>query len=52
VTDVFLANGSQDDCIAAMRSAMGPPQPSAESIASEIVAETEHGVPSVWFMEG
>src|SRR3954469_1946855 len=28
VTDVFLADGSQDDCIAAMRSAMGPPQTS------------------------
>jgi hypothetical protein len=52
VTDVFLADGSQDDCIAAMRSAMGPPQPSVESIAPDVVAQTEHGVPSVWFLDG
>jgi hypothetical protein len=52
VSDVFLADGSQDDCIAVMRSAMGPPQPSVESIAPDIVAQTEHGVPSVWFLDG
>ena len=52
VTDVFLGNGSQDDCIAAMRLAMGPPQPSIDSIAPDIVAQTEHGVPSVWFLDG
>jgi hypothetical protein len=52
VTDVFLANGSQNDCIAVMRSAMGPPQPSVESIAPDVVARTEHGVPSVWFLDG
>ena len=52
VSDVFLADGSQDDCVAVMRSAMGPPQPSVESIAPDIVAQTEHGVPSVWFLEG
>ena len=51
VTDVFLANGSQDACIAAMRTAMGPPQPSVELITPELVAQTEHGVPNVWFLE-
>jgi len=52
VTDVFLAEGSLGDCIAAMRSAMGPPQSSVEWITQEVVAQTEHGVPSVWFLEG
>jgi len=53
VLGVFLADGSQDDCIAAMRSAMGPPQPSVESIAPEVVAKTilycaEHAVRDVF----
>jgi hypothetical protein len=51
VTDAFLDDGSQEDCIAAMRSAMGPPQRSVGSIAPDIVAHTKHGVPSVWFLE-
>ena len=52
VADVFLANGTQDECIAQLRSAMGDPQPSVELIAPEVVAQTEHGVPSVWFLDG
>ncbi len=52
VFDLFLANATQDACIAQLRSAMGDPQPSVESIAPEIVAQTEHGVPSVWFLDG
>jgi hypothetical protein len=52
VTDVFLANGSQADCIAQMRSAMGAPQPSIESIGLEVIAQTAHGVPDVWFVDG
>jgi hypothetical protein len=51
VMDVFFANGSQDECIAQMRSTMGPPQPSVETISPEVVAQTEHGVPSVWFLD-
>lgn len=51
VADVFWEDGSQEDCIAAMRSAMGAPQPSVESVAPEIVTRTEHGVPSVWFLD-
>ena len=51
VTEVFLANGSQDACIAQLQSALGPPQASMDAIAPEIVAETEHGVPGVWFLE-
>ena len=44
VTDVFLAHGSQADCIAALRFAMGPPQPSVESIVPDVGA--------VWFLDG
>jgi hypothetical protein len=51
VADVFHADGSQDDCIAMMRSAMGAPQPSVKSIAPDVVAQTEHGVPSVCFLD-
>jgi len=49
--DVFRAGGSQDECIAALRTALGPPQPSVDSIAPDVVAQVEHGVPSVWFLE-
>jgi hypothetical protein len=52
VNDVFCANGSMADCIAKMRSVMGPPQASAEVIAPEIVVKAKHGVPSVWFLDG
>lgn len=51
VTDVFLANGSQDACIAAMRSAMGTPQSSVELVAPELITQAEHRVPDVWFVE-
>jgi hypothetical protein len=52
VSAVFLANGSQERCIAQMRSAMGPPQPSLETIEPKVVAESEKWVPSVWFLDG
>src|SRR5688500_1884627 len=52
VLAVFLANGSQDECIAQMRSTMGPPQPSLVSIQPEVVEQVEHGPPDVWFLEG
>ena len=42
---------SLDDCIAEMGRKWGPPQASVESIAPEIAEATEHGVPSVWFLE-
>lgn len=42
---------SQEECMAKLRRFYGPPQPSVEKIASEIVAETEHCVPSVWYVE-
>ena len=51
VTDVFLADGSQDKCIVVLRSEMGPPQPSVETIAPSIVAQAEHNVPSIWFLD-
>ena len=52
VTDVFLSNGSQDECVARLRALMGPPQASVESIAPEIVAAAERRVPCIWFLEG
>jgi hypothetical protein len=51
VADVFIANGSQAQCIAQVRSAIGPPQPSVDVLTPEVVAQAEHGVPPVWFLE-
>jgi hypothetical protein len=51
VEDTFLAGGSQEECIAKLRAALGPPQPSLDSITAEIVQQTEHGVPSVWYLD-
>jgi hypothetical protein len=42
---------TQEECIATLQRAYGPPQPSVEEIAPEIVAETDHRVPSVWYVE-
>jgi hypothetical protein len=51
VTEVFIPNGSQEQCIAQMRSAMGLPQPSVDVIGPEIVAQAGHDIPAVWFLE-
>jgi hypothetical protein len=51
VYDEFAANGSPQQCVARMRSAMGPPQPSVDAIAPDVVARAEHGVPDVWFLD-
>ena len=40
-----------DECIAMLQRAYGAPQPSVEEIAPEIIAETEHHVPLVWYVE-
>lgn len=42
---------SQDDCLAMLRRCYGPAQPSVEDIAPDIIAETEHCAPSVWYLE-
>lgn len=48
----IVDNGiSQDECIGVLQRYYGPPQPSVEQIAPEIVAETEHCAPSVWYLE-
>ncbi|MCX5658391.1 MAG: hypothetical protein NTW19_01560 [Planctomycetota bacterium] len=47
----FFEGGTQADCVAAVRAAQGPPQPSVEAIAPAIVKQAERSVPSVWFVE-
>jgi hypothetical protein len=42
---------TQDECMARLHKAYGPPQPSVENIAPEIIAETERGVPLVWYVD-
>jgi hypothetical protein len=49
--DALTDGASLDDCIAEMGRRWGPPQASVECIAQEIVEATEHGVPTVWFLE-
>ena len=49
--DALYDGASLDDCVAEMGRRWGPPQASVESIAPEIAEATEHGVPSVWFLE-
>jgi hypothetical protein len=51
VEDVFYDGGTQEECIAKLRSEIGDPQPSVEWIAPKIEAMTEHGVPDVWFLD-
>ena len=48
---IFYAGRSQDDCIGALRSAFGTPQPSVDSIAPSVAAQAEHGVPLIWFLD-
>jgi hypothetical protein len=50
VTDLFLRNAPQEACVRQLRSSMGPPQPSVESIDPALAVEAEHGVPPVWFL--
>jgi hypothetical protein len=52
VSELFYANASQARCVEQLRTAMGPPQPSVDTIAPDVVAQTEHRVPGVWFLEG
>jgi hypothetical protein len=52
VSELFYANASQAQCVEQMRAAMGPPQPSVETIAPDVIAQTEHGVLNVWFLDG
>ena len=42
---------TQQECMAILQRTYGPPQSSVENIAPEIVAQTERGVPSVWYVE-
>jgi hypothetical protein len=51
VAEVFLDGGTQAECAAMLRATLGPPQPSIEMVTPEIVAETERGVPQVWYVD-
>jgi hypothetical protein len=42
---------TQEECIATLHKAYGAPQPSINDVAPEIVAETKHTVPYVWYIE-
>src|SRR5688500_15542938 len=44
VSELFYANASQAQCVEQLRATMGPPQPSVETIAPDVIAQTEHGV--------
>jgi hypothetical protein len=50
VSDVFLENGSQAECIAQLKSAMGPPETSLDWVTPEVLVRREHGIPS-WFLD-
>jgi hypothetical protein len=51
VFDLFLANGSLDDCVRLLTATLGPPQPSVDLISREISLEAERTVPGVWFLD-
>ena len=50
VNDLFVANGSQAQCIDEMRKSMGPPERSVEWIEPRVVGYAEKGSPNVWFL--
>jgi hypothetical protein len=42
---------TQEECIATLQRVYGAPQPSIDNVAPEVVAETKHTVPLVWYIE-
>jgi hypothetical protein len=46
-----LDGASLDDCISELRRRWGASQASVEDIEPEVVRATEHGVPTVWYLE-
>lgn len=50
VTASFRAGGTQEDCVGELQALLGPPQPSIDAVAPEVVAAAERGVPDVWYL--
>jgi hypothetical protein len=42
---------TQEDCIATLQRAYGAPQPSINNVDPEVVTQTRHTVPLVWYIE-
>jgi hypothetical protein len=51
VDGLFLEGKNQDECVALLEQSWGPHQASIESIDPKIVQATEHGVPTIWYVE-
>ena len=51
IYDARSEGSTLGDCIAELKRRWGPPQASVEMIDPEVVRATEHGVPTVWFVE-
>jgi hypothetical protein len=51
IYDARSEGATLDDCIAALKRRWGPPQESVEVIDPDVVQATNHGVPTVWFVE-
>jgi hypothetical protein len=51
IYDARSEGSTLDDCIAELERRWGPPQASVEVIDPEVIRATDHGVPSVWFVE-
>lgn len=50
VNDIFLNNGSQADGIDRLQAVSGPPLTSIGPITPDVVAETNHALPGIWFL--
>jgi hypothetical protein len=51
VNDLFWDGKAQEECIALLEQMCGPPQASIDLIDPKIARATEHGVPTVWYVE-
>jgi hypothetical protein len=51
VEDTFLANGTQQECIAMLLAAFGEPSSSVDAIGPEVAQQAEHGVPNLWYLD-
>lgn len=51
VAEAFWSGATQSECIAGLEAELGPPQPSLDRIEPWIIAEAEHKVPRVWYLD-
>lgn len=49
--ETFHNGSTLEQCIASLRYALGPPQPSVASVAPNVVQQAKHRVPDVWYLE-